>query len=120
MSAQMASHKSLPSDQSEVAAPPPTTDSSTQTTKREFPKRRLIVCCDGTWKTGDVVAKSLSNVAKISRCIDKTDEYEGRYISQIVHYQNGIGVGTNWFGANVLDAMTASGKYLLILLRMEY
>lgn len=91
---------------------PPQPDSAPVTeadsVKPDFPKKRLIVCCDGTWKTDDVVAKQLSNVAKIARCIDDYDDWKTHHTSQIVYYQQGVGLGTGWF-ANLRDAATGRG-----------
>ncbi|KAF8849226.1 hypothetical protein BDZ45DRAFT_810158 [Acephala macrosclerotiorum] len=74
--------------------------------------KRLIVCCDGTWNAGDLESKSLTNVAKIARCISDVDSWKGRdeeiTYTQIVHYQPGVGMGTSK-AANVYDAMTGRG-----------
>ncbi len=77
-----------------------------------YPHKRLIVCCDGTWNSGDLEQKSLTNVAKIARCIADVDSWQGRdekktYI-QIVHYLPGIGLGTSKV-ANGYDALTGRG-----------
>ena len=82
--------------------------------KKPYPKKRLIVCCDGTWNAGDIHSKPLTNVARIARCISNEDNWknpddpEPNYISQIVHYQRGVGLGTEWI-ANVWDGMTGRG-----------
>ncbi|CZT09982.1 related to monocarboxylate transporter 4 [Rhynchosporium agropyri] len=47
--------------------------------EKEEPKlqnRRLIVCCDGTWIVGDVEGQQLTNVSKVSRCIDYVDTWQ--------------------------------------------
>jgi uncharacterized protein (DUF2235 family) len=82
------------------------------------PHKRVIVCCDGTWNSGDLEGKTLTNVAKIARCISDEDNWkpkapDGRtgerdsYI-QIVHYQPGVGLGTGRV-SNTWDAMTGRG-----------
>lgn len=84
--------------------------------KQEYPRKRLIICCDGTWQTNDIEARSLSNVARITRCISDVDDWksgqddskERNYISQIVYYQPGVGMGTGQF-ANAVDAVTGRG-----------
>jgi uncharacterized protein (DUF2235 family) len=88
--------------------------------QKEYPYKRLIVCCDGTWNTGDIDGKILTNVARITRCISDEDNWkdnkdgksERNYISQIVHYQPGIGLGTGSI-TNTYDALTGRGQYLV-------
>jgi uncharacterized protein (DUF2235 family) len=92
---------------------PPTSEKEPQ------PHKRLIVCCDGTWNTGDLEGKTLTNVAKIARCISDKDNWKpkaqdgtaresrGTYM-QIVYYQPGVGLGTGKV-SNTWDAMTGRG-----------
>ncbi|WP_338888752.1 DUF2235 domain-containing protein [Rhodococcus sovatensis] len=51
--------------------------------------KRLIVCCDGTWKRSD--DRDVSNIEKIARAID-TRPTQGKPI-QVVHYTAGVGTG---------------------------
>lgn len=89
--------------------------------EQKYPKKRLIVCCDGTWNAGDLNRKALTNVARIARCISDVDDWKHRkdgknerhYISQIVHYQPGVGMGTG-IVSNIYDAMTGRGQYLVV------
>ncbi|KAJ2995896.1 hypothetical protein NUW58_g1148 [Xylaria curta] len=65
-----------------------------------LPKKRLIICCDGTWQNSDNGnAKSSngkseprlqipSNVTRISRCFKRTCS-DG--VFQIIYYQSGVG-----------------------------
>ncbi|MFT4397299.1 DUF2235 domain-containing protein [Gordonia lacunae] len=74
-------------------------------------KKRLVVCCDGTWKSSK--DPRISNVEKIARAVT-TDADDGAV--QLVHYVNGVGTGSGWsdrliggaFGrgldANLIDA----------------
>ncbi|MDV6307400.1 DUF2235 domain-containing protein [Gordonia amicalis] len=74
-------------------------------------RKRLIICCDGTWKSSK--DPRVSNVEKIARAV-KTDAADGAV--QLVHYVNGVGTGSAWsdrvlggaFGrglnANLVDA----------------
>ncbi|MET4168319.1 MULTISPECIES: DUF2235 domain-containing protein [Gordonia] len=74
-------------------------------------KKRLVVCCDGTWKSSK--DPRISNVEKIARAVT-TDADDGTV--QLVHYVNGVGTGSGWsdriiggaFGrgldANLVDA----------------
>ncbi|XP_014550082.1 hypothetical protein COCVIDRAFT_64698, partial [Bipolaris victoriae FI3] len=87
--------------------------------QESHPHKRLIVCCDGTWNSGDLEGKALTNVAKIARCISDKDDWKPKgqdgitresrktYI-QIVHYQPGVGLGTGKV-SNTWDAMTGRG-----------
>jgi len=78
------------------------------------PKRRIIVACDGTWNASDLDGRALTNVARITRCVADIDDWEdlstGRknYLSQIVYYQPGIGIGTGKV-ENGWDAFTGRG-----------
>ncbi|GME35280.1 peptidoglycan binding domain containing protein [Neofusicoccum parvum] len=55
------------------------------------PKKRLIVCCDGTWQASDkTYGTSPSNIAKLSRMI----AHEDGDIPQVVYYQSGVGTGS--------------------------
>jgi hypothetical protein len=103
-----------------TAASLPPAGSSAPTTPRKHPPKRLIVCCDGTWNAPDIDGKSLTNVARITRCISDVDEWKEKdpakperpTYSQIVHYQPGVGVGTGSF-SNVWDGMTGRGELYL-------
>jgi hypothetical protein len=71
-------------------------------------QRRLIVCCDGTWQENNT-SQPLSNVARIALCFsDYTPPGTGQALTQIVHYQSGVGtspfVFDNWY-----EAMQARG-----------
>ena len=50
-------------------------------------RRRLIVCCDGTWNWPD--GKRETNVVRILRALKPDDDG----IAQIVHYHEGVGTG---------------------------
>ncbi|EWC44392.1 hypothetical protein DRE_01218 [Drechslerella stenobrocha 248] len=58
--------------------------------------KRLICCCDGTWKSSDQGPPSIpSNVTRFARSLDCVDRYTtpGIEIQQIVFYQSGLGSG---------------------------
>jgi uncharacterized protein (DUF2235 family) len=60
-------------------------------------KRRLILCCDGTWNTPDRYGHA-PNVVRLVRPI-KSCSAEG--LSQIVYYHPGVGTGNivdHWIG----------------------
>ena len=84
-----------------------------------YPQLRLVICCDGTWNTDDLDGRALTNVARIARCIADVDNWENpdpnapkkrNFISQVVHYQPGVGIGTGKI-ANGTDALTGRGQY---------
>ncbi|GAB90873.1 DUF2235 domain-containing protein [Gordonia rhizosphera] len=54
--------------------------------------KRLVVCCDGTWKTAK--DPHISNIEKIARAIRTGADGE---TVQVVHYFNGVGTGATWF-----------------------
>jgi hypothetical protein len=61
------------------------------------PKKRIIICCDGTWQSSSHGAQTIpSNVAKISRSIASwyIDD-NGLMAPQIVYYDAGVGTAMN-------------------------
>src|SRR5262249_30830121 len=78
-----------------------------RTVERENPKppvegrRRLIICCDGTWNTP--LQGRETNVVTLLRAIRPTS---GDGIQQIVHYHLGVGTG------NILDWLAGGGAGL--------
>ncbi|KAG1862235.1 hypothetical protein F4604DRAFT_2031375 [Suillus subluteus] len=75
-------------------------------------KKRLIVCCDGTWQNG-VIAKDSqcwkqTNILKLSRGLEHVDERSGVPIPQIVYYQCGIGCAQNFYSEYVDGATGGS------------
>jgi uncharacterized protein (DUF2235 family) len=59
-------------------------------------KKRLIVCCDGTFSGLDKgTAQYSSSVARLSRVISRVGiNEEGEKVSQVVYYQSGVGTGS--------------------------
>lgn len=55
-------------------------------------KKRLFVCCDGTWQNAVGANKPLTNVARFARVISRTG-LDG--VVQIVYYVSGVGSGTD-------------------------
>lgn len=59
-------------------------------------KKRIIVCCDGTWNTPDAKengASCASNVAKIAELISPVGKMDGDEREQITYYHEGVGTG---------------------------
>lgn len=69
-------------------------------------RRRLIICCDGTWDNSIGKDDPLTNVSRLSRCIDDIAE-DG--VPQVVYYHYGIGNGTSSLG-RIVDGATGRGK----------
>jgi hypothetical protein len=65
------------------------------------PKKRIIICCDGTWQSSAHGTQTIpSNVAKISRSIASwyVDE-RGLKAPQLVYYDAGVGTAMGWLEA---------------------
>ena len=62
-------------------------------------KRRLIVCCDGTWQ--DLDQSCHTNVVKMAQAIQPLDNTNGNHIHQIIYYDEGI--GTQQVGSKIID-----------------
>jgi uncharacterized protein (DUF2235 family) len=71
-------------------------------------KKRLVVCCDGTWQSSNHGIHSIpSNIAKISRAIAKyTKDDHGNIVHQVVFYDAGVGTATD----SVVSKMAAWAK----------
>jgi len=55
-------------------------------------KKRIIVCCDGTWDNGLIANErwKYTNILKLARSINHVDERSNPGIPQLVFYQSGI------------------------------
>jgi len=69
------------------------------------PKKRIVVCCDGTWNDSISTDNPMTNVAKISRCIKSVADDD---CVQIVYYASGIGTRTRGIDS-VRDGATGRG-----------
>ncbi|KAI1805365.1 hypothetical protein F4811DRAFT_561214 [Daldinia bambusicola] len=74
----------------------------------ECPKKRLFICCDGTWMDAVSTAAPLTNVARLARCVKAVSFEDSTQILQIVYYQTGIGRGTSRIG-RAIDGATGRG-----------
>lgn len=76
-----------------------------------MPRKRLIVCCDGTQNDSVNSGDPLTNVARVARCISNTawDEELQEKMNQIVFYQSGVGTGTSTL-VNSWDTIRGRGK----------
>ena len=61
------------------------------------PKKRLVICCDGTWQASNHGLQTIpSNIAKLSRAVkfyERTSD--NQFIHQVVFYSAGVGTGTD-------------------------
>ncbi|KAI0509416.1 hypothetical protein F5B22DRAFT_328563 [Xylaria bambusicola] len=60
----------------------------------EVGKRRLFVCCDGTWVNASGTTAPLTNVARFARAIDRfglNQEHPLSPVTQVIYYSAGIG-----------------------------
>ncbi|MEH1865825.1 MAG: DUF2235 domain-containing protein [Nostoc sp.] len=67
-------------------------------------KRRLIVCCDGTWQ--DLEQKCPTNVVKIAQAIKPVDDND---IDQIIYYGEGLGTKQINTKQSLIDVLTKLG-----------
>jgi uncharacterized protein (DUF2235 family) len=67
-------------------------------------KRRLIVCCDGTWQ--DLDQGYPTNVVKMAQAIKLVDDQD---IHQIVFYDEGLGTTQIKSGRSIIDTLTKLG-----------
>ena len=73
---------------------------------RDF--KRIIVCCDGTENDSISTDNPLTNVSRLSRCIDTEPRFDEDFV-QMVHYQTGVATGTSNF-TNKYDAALGRGE----------
>jgi uncharacterized protein (DUF2235 family) len=101
-------------------SPNPFTDNAaiiTKVTKSVDKKKifkRLIVCCDGTWKSSDQAephSNYPTNVTRFCRAIEMAEHVnDDLEIQQVVYYQAGIGTG----------AMSSVQKYVAGMWRLHF
>ncbi|KAK6386883.1 hypothetical protein LTS17_000147 [Exophiala oligosperma] len=76
-------------------------------------RKRIVICCDGTWMDSDGDYQTPSNVTRIARAIppvgfDKTVD-PPQAIHQVVFYQNGVGTGDNSLYNRYVGGATGEG-----------
>ena len=60
--------------------------------------KRIIICCDGTWQdSASGKQNTPSNVTRLTRCLNRTAQQDGKTWQQIVWYDSGIGTEAGWF-----------------------
>ncbi|THH16823.1 hypothetical protein EW146_g3879 [Bondarzewia mesenterica] len=72
-------------------------------------KKRIILCCDGTWQDGITVKErwGYTNVLRLARAINHVDARIAPPMPQIVFYQSGVGTESSTYAA-VLDGATGA------------
>lgn len=108
-----------------------------------YERKRLFVCCDGTWQNASGTIAPLTNVAKLARCVDRvgrevlslphlypsetttdsclnetTDrEVTGRFgiVRQVVYYSSGVGTQSSISMDRKFAAITGTGVSANIL-----
>ncbi|KAJ7293538.1 hypothetical protein C8J57DRAFT_1269293 [Mycena rebaudengoi] len=72
-------------------------------------KKRIIVCCDGTWKDGISTEdrQSYTNILRLARIINHEDARLQPPIPQIVFYQSGIGSDDSLY-SEYIDGVTGA------------
>ena len=83
------------------------------------PKKRLVVCCDGTWNRADLA--QVTNVEKIARTI-QTDSRLSDDVQQLVCYLSGVGTAGygadrllgGAFGFGLFDNVRAAYRFLAL------
>jgi uncharacterized protein (DUF2235 family) len=76
-----------------------------------LPRKRIIVCCDGTWMDSDGELQVPSNVTRICRCIKQEGKQKltGKTIPQIIYYQSGIGSTSDSIYSKFIGGATGKG-----------
>jgi type VI secretion system (T6SS) phospholipase Tle1-like effector len=113
----------VPSETRRYLSTAPSADVPTkQEMARPAGRRRLIVCCDGTWNWPD--KRRETNVVRLVRAIKPTAELPNEPpISQIVRYHVGVGTGNvldHWLGGSTGVGLSSSVKQCYEFLADNY
>lgn len=75
----------------------------------DVPRKRIIVCTDGTWMNSDGEQQEPSNVTRICRCIKQEGVHTptGTAVPQVVYYQSGVGTGESLWNKYIAGATGA-------------
>lgn len=108
--------------------PPPlnvNTDSSLNGTNTRSPyqrpaqakRKRIIICCDGTWQTAVSGTRNMpSNVVRLARSIALAGtDADGNDWQQVVHYDAGVGTGAVDEVEKVFEGGTGAGIIINII-----
>ncbi|CAK5280206.1 unnamed protein product [Mycena citricolor] len=77
---------------------------STETEVISRVKKRIVVCCDGTWQDGVSTAnrQAYTNILRLARTVNHEDTRFDPPIPQIVFYQSGIGSDKGFYSEYVV------------------
>ncbi|POS77050.1 hypothetical protein DHEL01_v204567 [Diaporthe helianthi] len=83
----------------------------------EYGKKRLFVCCDGTWLNASGTVAPLSNVAKLARSVNRDGDDPLSFetiggIPQLVYYSSGVGTRSSLGMDSRVAAVTGKGTIL--------
>ena len=73
-------------------------------------KKRIIVCCDGTWNQPEKLEHTqivATNVLKMLRAVSPKDEKRG--IAQVLYYHSGVGTGNLGVADKVFGGLLGAG-----------
>jgi uncharacterized protein (DUF2235 family) len=107
-------------DEATAVTPQSTTESvGSSGDKRGAPRRRLVVCCDGTWNRADQM--NITNIEKIARSVQIDPARCGGCVQQ-VEYLAGVGgagytadrILGGWLGAGVFSNVRAAYRFLAL------
>ncbi|KZT72839.1 hypothetical protein DAEQUDRAFT_722452 [Daedalea quercina L-15889] len=72
-------------------------------------KKRIVVCCDGTWQDGIIVNArwKYTNVLRLARAVRHVDARVDPPVPQVVFYQSGIGSANNIY-SHFIDGATGA------------
>lgn len=85
----------------------------------EHGKKRLFVCCDGTWLNASGTVAPLSNVAKLARSVNREGDDPFSFetiggVPQLVYYSSGVGTRSTLGMDSNVAAATGKGADFLI------
>jgi len=76
--------------------------------------KRLIICCDGTWKSSDQASSKVNNptnITRLCRALKKAEVHKDiTETQQVVYYQTGLGTGA----MSAVQKQIAGEKHLFI------
>ena len=77
------------------------------------PKKRIVICCDGTWLDSDGDYQTPSNVTRLARAIPPVGVDQSvsppQPIPRVIFYQNGLGTGSPSLYDKVIGGATGEG-----------
>ena len=83
----------------------------------DYGKKRLFVCCDGTWLNAAGTVAPLSNVAKLARSVNRDGDDPLPFesiggVPQLVYYSSGVGTRSTLQMDSNVAAATGKGTLL--------